>query len=262
MDPYLEDSKNWAGFHQFLATNIAAQLNMMIGPKYYADIEVRTIIQGVDISARQSMYPDAGILHVKRPSPGPTTMTLTLPTATIPNAPLERKAFLATQGKLRAVRIYVTETTELVTTIEILSPFNKQKGDGVETYRLKRQRILESAVHLVELDLLRGGERPGDEVRYPPIDSDYICLVNRANETGERKSGIWPIALNEPLPLLPIPLLPPDPDIPLDMMSIFKTVYQQGGYDWRIDYSLPVPPPELRPGIADWVQTLLISHRV
>lgn len=263
MDPFLEDSDNWAGFHQFLAAHIAAHLNAIIGPKYYADIEIRTVMQGVGISAWQTMYPDAGILHVRRPSTA-TTATLTLPTParTAPHAPLTRKAQTATQEKLRAVRIYVTETSELVTTIEILSPFNKQKGDGVDTYRLKRQRILETAVHLVELDLLRGGQRPGFEVSYPPIDSDYICLVNRADELGERISEIWPVALNEPLPLLPIPLLAPDPDVPLDMTAVLQTVYQQGGYDWRIDYHLPVPPPELRSGMAAWVQKTLESKAI
>lgn len=59
------------------------------------------------------------------------------------------------------------------------------------------------------------------------------------------------------LPVLSIPLLAPDPDVLLDMTGIFKTVYQQGGYDWRIDYTLPVPPPDLRPEITPWVQTLL-----
>ncbi len=245
MDPFLEDSDVWAGFHHTLANAIKANLNSQIGPKYYADVEIGTVMQGVGISAWQTMYPDAGILHVRRPSPSPApTLTLPTPTITAPHAPLARKTQIVTQEKLRAVRIYVTETSELVTTIEILSPFNKQKGDGVDTYRLKRQRILETAVHLVELDLLRGGQRPGLEVGYPPIDSDYICLVNRADELGERISEIWPVALNEPLPLLPIPLLAPDPDIPLDMTTILQTVYQQGGYDWRIDYTLPAPPPD------------------
>lgn len=32
MDPFLEASDNWAGFHQFLAAHIAAHLNATIGP--------------------------------------------------------------------------------------------------------------------------------------------------------------------------------------------------------------------------------------
>jgi len=43
MDPYLEDSHIWPGFHHSLAEEIRAQLNARIGPKYYADVNVRTV---------------------------------------------------------------------------------------------------------------------------------------------------------------------------------------------------------------------------
>ena len=40
MDPYLEDPPIWPGFHHSLAEDIKAQLNGLIGPKYYADVEI------------------------------------------------------------------------------------------------------------------------------------------------------------------------------------------------------------------------------
>jgi hypothetical protein len=49
-------------------------------------------------------------------------------------------------------------TGEVVTVLEVLSPGNKRPGRGRRVYVLKRQRILESQTHLVEVDLLRGGE--------------------------------------------------------------------------------------------------------
>jgi hypothetical protein len=168
-------------------------------------------------------------------------------------APVQRPVSQPTQTKLWAVRIYVTETAELVTTIGILSPFNKQAGDGLEEYRCKRRTILQSAVHLVELDLLRAGQRPGAEVAYPPLDTDYILLVNRATADETRLSDIWPVGIDQPLPVLPIPLLPPDPDVPLDLKAALTTVYANSGYSWRIDYDQPVPPPDLRPEMAAWL---------
>ncbi|MCB0063373.1 MAG: DUF4058 family protein, partial [Caldilineaceae bacterium] len=123
--------------------------------------------------------------------------------------------------KLYAVHIYTSETKELVTTIELLSPASK-RGRGLDQYREKRRRILLSAVHFVEIDLLRGGEHPGWEVNDPPIDTDYILLVNRYN-TPHRNSEIWDVAINIPLPTLPIPLLPPDPDVPLNMQTVVET---------------------------------------
>ncbi|MFQ5593908.1 MAG: DUF4058 family protein, partial [Anaerolineae bacterium] len=151
-------------------------------------------------------------------------------------------------------RVYLTVTDQLVTSIEILSPYNKRPGAGLEEYRRKRSQLLSSPVHLVEIDLLRGGERPGREVSEPPLDTDYILLVNRyrAGEEG-RISEIWPATLNEPLPGLPVPLLLPDPDAALDMTAAVAAIYARAGYDWRINYEQPVPPPELRPEMTTWV---------
>lgn len=47
---------------------------------------------------------------------------------------------------------------EVVTAIELLSPKNKRSGEGRRVYELKRQRVLRSLTHLVEIDLLRDGK--------------------------------------------------------------------------------------------------------
>jgi hypothetical protein len=33
-----------------------------------------------------------------------------------------------------------------------------------------------------------------------------------------------------------------------------RSVYARAGYDWRINYQRPVPPPELRPDMAAWLK--------
>ena len=250
MDPYLEDSDIWPGFHHRLANELADRLNPLIGPKYYADIEVRTVLEEVSIAMTHTIYPDTGIVErtLSEPAPGPTAEAVA-----IPKAPVRRVALVPGQTKLRAVRVYVTETGQLVTSIEILFPFNKRLGEGLDTYRLKRARLLQSPVHLIEIDLLRGGQRPGREVIEPPLDADYVLLVNRSREGDGRISEIWPVALNEPLPLLPVPLSAPDPDVVMDLGAAVRAVYTRAGYDWRIDYRRPAPPPELRPEMATWI---------
>lgn len=256
MDPYLEDSDIWPGFHHSLADEVKAQLNPLIGPKYYADVEVRTVVEEVNIAATRTIYPDAAILEQKKvervSQSGSTAATLV-----VPEAPVQRMVLVSDQIKLRTVQIYVTETSQLVTSIEVLSPYNKRPGEGLESYRRKRALLLRSPVHLIEIDLLRGGERPGKEVNTPPLDAEYILLVNRADLGDYRLSEIWPVALSDPLPLLPVPLLPADSDVTLDLGAALKAAYARAGYDWRIDYGRPVPPPELRPELADWLQQTL-----
>lgn len=257
MDPYLEDTLIWPGFHHSLAEEVKAHINAQVGPKYYADVSVRTVVETISITAGHTMYPDVGVFEPAQPVTEPATGSATT-AVVIPPAPVRRAVVVPGQTRLRAVHVYLTGTDQLVTSIEILSPFNKRRGEGMEEYRMKRARLLRSSVHLVELDLLRGGQRPGDEVNNPPLQTDYILLVNRYREDDQRISEIWPVALNEPLPVLPIPLLPPDPDVGLDLTATLLAVYTRAGYAWRIDYQRPVPPPALRHEMAVWLKQHLV----
>lgn len=253
MDPYLEDSEVWPGFHQFLAVELASQLNQRLNPKYYADVEVRTVAEDVSVAAFHTIYPDAGVFESMIPGTEPVPGPMTVEVA-IPEAPVHRIVLVPGRTKLRSVRVYVTETSQLVTSIEILSPFNKRRGEGVEEYRRKRARLLQSPVHLIEVDLLRAGQRPGREVAEPPLDTDYVLLVNRDRDSDRRISEIWPVSFSELLPVLPVPLLPPDPDVAIDLGAALRTVYTRAGYERRIDYRRPVPPPDLRPAMAAWLR--------
>ena len=57
------------------------------------------------------------------------------------------------------LEVRLTGTATVVTVIEILSPTNKRPGKGRDLYLEKRQDVLASRTHLVEIDLLRVGER-------------------------------------------------------------------------------------------------------
>ena len=245
MDPYLEGQDIWRGFHHYLADDIATALNARLSERYFADVEVRATVEEVDVETRD-FYPDALVVEVVPPLRGVAPAAVA-----IPEAPLQRTATHAVETKLRAVRVYVTKMRRLVTSIELLSPVNK-RGEGLVNYRRKRRKILLSAVHLIEIDLLRAGQRPGNEINEPPLETDYVLLVNRANDSHRRISEIWPVALNQPLPILPVPLLEPNLDVPLDMAQIVNNIYTRAVYARRIDYRDPIPPPNCarrwRPG--------------
>lgn len=251
----MEAATLWPGFHHLLADELVAQLNARIGPKYFSDVEVRTVLQDVAIGTSQTVLPDAAVVA----STGPWVPLGGAPVATVERvkAPILRPVPMPEPVRLRSVRIYLTETQRLVTVIEALSPINKRRGEGWAAYRRKRARLLRSPVHLVEIDLRRGGRRPGWEVAEPPLDTDYVLVVNRATEAAdndERISGLWPIALSDTLPTIPIPLLPPDSDALIDFGLVLRNVYQRAGYEWRVDYTGPVPAPELRAPMVVWLQ--------
>jgi hypothetical protein len=248
MDPYLEDNEIWQDFNHALAEEIRGVLNVTMDPKYYAAVETHTVSQDVFITLPHAMYPDVGVYTAPGIPEQRNTAVAMASTAT-----LQRGVLLEEEIRFRSVRIYMTKTAELVTAIEILSPFNK-RGEGLDDYRKKRREILKSQTHLVELDLLRGGRRPGTELYDPPLDTDYILLVNRASGMEMRVSHIWMVALNERFPILPIPLREPDPNVSLDLNEILQVVYPRARYGSRLDYTSPIPPPELRPAMAEWIQ--------
>lgn len=252
MDPYLEAADIWPGFHAHLAVELQRRLNQQLSPRYYADVEIRSTLDDVDIEIAHTIRPDVSVFESLDSSP--QSLPQTTAVVAIPPAPIIRPAPLSI--RLRAVHVYRTQGRELVTTIELLSPYNKRQASvGLIEYRRKRGHILASNVHLVELDLLRGGERPALELADDPLDTDYVLLVNRYGPA--RMSEIWPVALNEALPLIPIPLLAPDPDVPIDLNAAIREVYAASRYGMRIMYQLPIPPPPIRPVMEPWVKTLL-----
>ena len=63
MDPYLEAPEIWRGFYHSLAYEIIAQLHAVLGPRYYADVEVRTVLEEVGVAATKTVYPDTAVLE-------------------------------------------------------------------------------------------------------------------------------------------------------------------------------------------------------
>ena len=145
------------------------------------------------------------------------------------------------------VSIYDVEQRELVTAIEILSPTNKS-GRGFRVYLRRREHYLMSAVHLLEIDLLRQGKHVPMRQTLP--DSSYFVFLSR----NERRpiSEVWPLSLRAPLPSVPVPLLAGDNDILLDLQDSLSRAYDDGGYD-TFDYNRP-PEVPLPPEDAVWAE--------
>src|SRR5262249_38575067 len=139
---------------------------------------------------------------------------------------------------------------ELITVLELLSPSNKKSGPDREQYLAKRRQLISSPVHLVEIDLLRGGPRlPVEDLP----DCDYYALVSRVEE--RPRVGIWPVRLRDRLPVIPIPLRSPDPDARIDLQEVLHHLYDAAGYEDYIYTGAPQPP--LHPQDAAWARELL-----
>ena len=249
MDPYLETPDRWRNVHGNLATEIQIQLAPLIRPRYYADQEPRFVYDtGLDVVTKHQALPDVRVVEHHRPT------TLGRGVAAIAPAPLEVLIATDLPEKLTHMVIRTVEGDTLVTAIEILSFANKRPGHAAYlTYRRKRRALLASTAHLLEIDLLRAGER--SPLAEPLPEAPYFIILSRA----ERRpvAEVWPLHLQEPLPTLPVPLLPPDPDVPLDLGRALATIYDRSGYDLRIDYTQPPPSPTLSVEDRAWLEAHL-----
>jgi hypothetical protein len=60
---------------------------------------------------------------------------------------------------------------------------------------------------------------------------------------------------------VPVPLLPPDPDVPLDLQRVMTNMYDVFGYDLDLNYTQP-PQIPLEGDDAAWARQLLDRARV
>jgi hypothetical protein len=254
MDPYIEAPHLWSDFHSDLAAEIRAALNAQIRPRYIARMTEYVTYEIIEIAEKTSISPDVSVWQTQPEVDmysGSATLTITPPSV---ESLIELEAPLS----LYSVEMRVVETKELVTVIEILSPVNKRPGHkAYRDYRRKRQELLRSPTHFMEIDLLRGGER--SPLKRPvPLASWYVSL---SRATRRPTVEVWSIQLKDKLPVLPVPLLEPDPDVALDLGAVVASVYERGGYDTVIDYRQAPPPPAFLDAEFRWLDEHLRSTR-
>jgi Protein of unknown function (DUF4058) len=117
-------------------------------------------------------------------------------------------------------------TQRVITAIEIVSPTNK-RGDGRSKYEQKRQQVLSSQTHWVEIDLLRDG-KPMPIVEELP-KSDYRILVSRSNL--RPAADLYSFTLLDVIPQFALPLQGGDRQPIVDLGTLLNEIYDRSGYD-------------------------------
>jgi hypothetical protein len=253
MDPYLE-GEMWQEFHERLANQISAQLMPCLAPKYVALLAKRYVLARPTLSImglppERIIYPD---VHVVAPPGAQPALAPGGIGAVVAEPAVELLSPMPEEVPLLSVEIRDVSERLLVTVIEILSPVNK-RGEGVREYAERRMELLQTRTHLLELDLLRQGTRIQLLGELP--SACYYVYLSRSQRRPVTQA--WLISLREPLPAVPVPLLPPDPDVPLDLQAAVTACFDLVGYERLLDYSGPPPPPDLSDGDADWVAGIL-----
>jgi hypothetical protein len=261
MDPFLEVNPRWEAFHAWFMRKLA-ELSLPKAQEFGCWIDVeRTVYQrepsgeivligepdqtvGVDVSSPAWNEPAAGSGGVAVAEPRAIHEVVLDP---------------ATLERVKQDYLVVRELGQfprVLAVVEVLSPANKS-GSYVPRYREKRMRFLTSRAHFMEIDLLRGGDNPSRHL-FPELpDMPYFIFVARKTALGRNEEG-YPLQLQDPLPVVGLPLGPPRPDLPLDLGAAFRAAYDLSIRPGSIRYADETPPPPpLSDADAAWVHQLL-----
>jgi Protein of unknown function (DUF4058) len=240
MNPYLEDPEIWVELHSWLIVQLARSLNPQLTPKYRAAVEKRvytdTLLVGI---------PDVSVFSKSRTQQDVATVTLTAATPQRVSVPMIEEV------QESYLEIREVATGQVVTVIELLSPKNKRLGEGQNQYNAKRNRVLNSATNLIEIDLLRTGIAP---IIVETIASQYRILVSRSSI--RPGADLYGFNLRDPIPVFPLPLLMGDREPLINLETLLDQIYEEAALDLAIDYTCQ---PRIKLQDEDWEWVRLIA---
>jgi len=217
MDPYVEKEDQWSDFRKRFVSIVATTVERQL-PEHLA-----TIIVGRD---DPDVVPSLELLSWGEPV-----------------GELERFALLT---------VVEVKPRRLRALIEVLTPLHKRDGIERDSYLRARRRWINSGVDLLEIDLLRGGERlPLLHDAELPVHDFRVVETEAAREI----AALYLFTLRDRLPTVPVPLCGRLSGAALDLQQCFDHVYDTGAYRKYIHLHPPEPP--LTRGDAEWAAEVL-----
>lgn len=231
VDPFIE-GYNWQSFHVLMIVYLHEYIHENLPDNYTVDAENSLYVVSLDDEPTEKNYrPD---LTVEKYADQLVDVKENVAVLTPPTSVREQE-----RVNIRRLAIRRKGDETLVTAIELLSPANKS-GKGLVKYREKRDVYQISDVSLVEIDLLRGGTRPDTMT-----NCDTTYLIQIVNDHHEKISEWW-VPLLTRLPVIPIPLMEPDPTIALPLQEIFNKTYRMSSFPKKLVYDLERLNPPLQ----------------
>jgi hypothetical protein len=245
VDPYLEAQDYWPDFHATFINDWRDALNNVLPDHYEARIDERLTLIEQPAEKVKRIEPDVVITWR-----GSSRGVLAAPAGVGILEPVTVPLIIEEETRETFIEIRRHPERTVVATLELLSPANKEEP-GRRSYLDKRNALLYRQVHLIELDLLLGGRRLPLSGDYPI--GNYFALVSHAGHRPNCSVYAWTI--QQRLPVIPIPLQDPDPDVWIDLAAVFALTYQRGRYRRWIDYNAR-PALSLSPAELEWVRQL------
>ncbi|MBI2929638.1 MAG: DUF4058 family protein [Verrucomicrobia bacterium] len=250
MDPYLE--RHWEDVHATIIVYAREAIQPRLPEDLVARIEDRVFVESEPERIRR-VIPDVFVSQVYPPATAEPAMLREGDVAVAEPLTFDLHELPITEGY---IRIRDRVGGNVITVIEFLSLANKSGGVGQEKYLEKQAEVLQSDASLVEIDLVRAGERVLALPHYDiPLQyrADYLACISPGWKRNRRQ--LYAMPLRQRLPVLPIPLRRHEAPVTLDLQTLVEQVYVAGRYhllDYRSDLEPPLPPED-----AAWAADVL-----
>jgi len=186
MNPYLEQEDAWHDFHERFIPSVATLLGGQLRPRYIVKIDEHIYVH--ELAAESRRWVGRGDVSLLRGSQEAADEPVPRTVAGVLEAPARVRLPAVDLERLSYVEIRDRRDREPVTVVELLSPANKHPGPDREQYLAKRMELLNGPVHLVEIDLLRGGPPLPAAGRPECSNSVLVSRVERRLD-----AEFWPI---------------------------------------------------------------------
>jgi len=263
MDPFLEINPRWQVFHGWFIRKLAEQ-SVGRARELGCEVDVERNVYAREPTGEVVLIGESDLVAQHdpafgrpEPSGSQTAVALAEPRA-IHEIVLDPDEMETYKQEYMVVR-ESGEWARVLAVVELLSFANKE-GSYVPKYHEKRSRFLSSMAHFMEIDLLRTGENPSRDL-FPELPrSPYFIFVARKTGMGRNEEG-HPLGLQDPLPVIGLPLGPSRPDLPLDLAAAFRSAYDLSHRSsWLRSYrEEPVPGPPLDEQDQAWATQVLGS---
>jgi hypothetical protein len=248
LNSYLQAERGgWRSFHAEHIIDLARVINEKLPTGYFTRPEMSLQIDEVEAFSgfKQAGYtiPDTMIYQGRSL---PRSGVDDTPMVAVPVMELPLIETVDEEDTLTGLMIYrmggINEDERPVTRVELLSPANKPGGSHFDQYLAKRISTLKAGLRLVEIDYLHETRpvtrRQPSYKDYHQGASPYMILIHKPYPTFEAGlTQFYPIAVDEPLPHIAIPLLGADRVI-ANLGEAYRRTYENSTYyPIRMDYT-------------------------
>ncbi len=211
--PPLSVTRKWEGFHSHWTSSLAAQLNAgLLPPHHFAEPQVTHGRVEVDVAADRLGGNGTAPGPASAPAGGVATRAAPVWSPRAPS--LEMDAVFAAEFTVLVFNVEAGPV--LVGAIELVSPSNKARPAARRAFAIKCLNYLNAGIGLIVADVVTERRANlhdemaeliiGDAPRFPGAPSIYAAAYRPFRRGEEDKVSVWPVplAVSEPLPVLPL----------------------------------------------------------